>query len=418
MPAVTEFRRTEIPESLTGIKVIDCDTHFVEPGDLWTSRAPARFKDKVPHLKRVGDADQWFLEDQPLGEISVMCIGEGRTKRHDVFTMERFTELEPGSYEPKARLAIMDDMGVHAQIVYPNAAGFGGNTFGARMDEELRTWCVQTYNDAVAEFAAAGEGRLYPQALVPFWDPRLATKEARRIKEELGLSGIAASNRPQAFPGTPDYGDRAWDPFWEVCSEYELPISFHVGSGIMVGEGAPDYTWHSLIPKGLDPSDRRAIQKIGDRGMLPTVIANPAGALENVKTISNFIFSGIFDRYPKLQFFSVESGIGWVPFFLEYAEYSFEEMAGPNRFGLQRRPTEYFHDHMHVSWWFEKFGPSKAVEEIGLRNILFESDFPHPVCLYPTPVQRAGEALAGQPYEVRKAILETNAAELWKIPVD
>jgi predicted TIM-barrel fold metal-dependent hydrolase len=414
---ITSFERTEVPETLQGIKVIDCDTHFVEPPDLWTSRAPAKYKDHVPYMRRVNDADQWFLEDHPLGEISVMCVSNGREKHHDVFTMELFTDIEPASYDPKARAALMDDMGVHAQIVYPNAAGFGGNTFGARMPEDLRTWCVQAYNDTVAEWAAQAPGRLYPQALVPFWSVEAAAKEARRIKEELGLSGIAASNSPHSFPGTPDYGSREWDPFWEVCSEYELPVSFHVGSGIMVGEGAPDYTWHSLLPQGVDPSDRRAIQKLGDRGMLPTVVANPAGALENVKTMSNLMFSGILDRYPKLQFFSVESGIGWVPFFLEYAEYSFDEMAGPQHFGLQRRPTEYFRDHMHVSFWFEKFGPRMA-EDIGVRNILFESDFPHPVCLYPTPVQRAGEVLTSHSHEVRKQILETNAAEMWKIPVD
>ncbi len=92
-------------------------------------------------------------------------------------------------------------MGVHAQIVYPNAAGFGGNTFGAQMPEDLRTWCVQTYNDTVSQWAAQAPGRLFPQALIPFWNVDAAANEARRIKEELGLSGIAASNSPQSFPG-------------------------------------------------------------------------------------------------------------------------------------------------------------------------------------------------------------------------
>ena len=152
------------------------------------------------------------------------------------------------------------------------------------------------------------------------------------------------------------------------------------------------------------------------RGMLSTVIANPQGALENVKTISNLMFSGVLDRWPKLKFFSVESGIGWVPFFLEYSEYSFDEMRDDNNFGFPRRPTEYFHDHFYVSWWFEKFGPRHA-EEIGINNILFESDFPHPVCLYPSPVERAAAALDNQSPENRKRILQDNAAELWKIDI-
>jgi predicted TIM-barrel fold metal-dependent hydrolase len=150
--------------------------------------------------------------------------------------------------------------------------------------------------------------------------------------------------------------------------------------------------------------------------MLSTVIANPQGALENVKTISNLMFTGVLDRWPALKFFSVESGIGWVPFFLEYSEYSFDEMRDEKNFGMPRRPTEYFRDHFYVSWWFESFGPRHA-DEIGINNILFESDFPHPVCLYPSPLARAAAALADQPYENRKRIMETNAAQLWHIDV-
>lgn len=412
----TSFIPTRTPESLEGIKVIDCDTHFVEPGDLWTSRAPAKYRDRVPYKKRVDGGDQWFLEGTPLGEISVMVVGSGRTKRQEVLAIDSFDEIDPASYDPVERTKIMDDMGIFAQIVYPNAAGFGGNSFGARMDEGVRTFCVQAYNDAVAEWAAHSPGRLFPQALVPFWDVEAAAKEVHRIAE-LGLSGIAASNSPHRFLGTPDYGELAWEPFWAALSEHEMPVSFHVGSGIFA-DGLPEYLWPSHLrttglPGGMKSKE---IPDAERRGMLSTVIANPQGALENVKTISNLMFTGVLDRWPKLKFFSVESGIGWVPFYLEYTEYSFDEMRDEKFFGMKRRPTEYFHDHFYVSWWFESFGPRHA-EEIGVRNILFESDFPHPVCLYPSPLERAAEALAGQSYENRKLIMETNAAELWHIDV-
>src|SRR5262249_35062444 len=151
----TEFAVTEVPAALEGIRVIDCDTHFVEPGDLWTSRAPAKFKDRVPYMKRVDGVDKWYLGDGPLGESSVMVSGSGRTKRFGVAAIDRFDEIDPASYDPKARTAIMDDMGIFAQIVYPNASGFGGNSFGKRMDEDVRNFCVMAYNDAIAEWAAA-----------------------------------------------------------------------------------------------------------------------------------------------------------------------------------------------------------------------------------------------------------------------
>ena len=410
----TAFTPTTTPESLEGIYVIDCDTHFVEPPDLWTSRAPAKFKDKVPYMKRVGDGDHWYLEGEPLGEISVMVVGENRVKRQEIFAIDSFAEIDPASYDAVERSRLMDDMGMWAQIVYPNASGFGGNSFGARMEEDVRTFCVQAYNDAVAEWAAQVPGRLFPQALVPFWNVEAATREVHRLAG-LGLSGIAASNAPHRFQGTPDYGDLAWEPFWEAVSEHELPISFHVGSGIFAN-ALPEYLWPShLLSTGL-PGGMKASDVPKAKGMLSTVIANPQGALENVKTISNLMFSGVLDRWPTLKFFSVESGIGWVPFFLEYSEYSFDEMRDQTNFGLPRRPTEYFHDHFYVSWWFESFGPRHA-EEIGIDNILFESDFPHPVCLYPSPLERAAIALEDQPFENRKKLLQENAAALWKIDV-
>lgn len=413
----TSFAVTETPESLKGIKVVDCDTHFVEPGDLWTSRAPARFRDRVPYLKRNDNgSDQWYLEGQPLGEISVMVVGTDRVKRQEVFAIDSFDEIDPASFDPVERAKLMDDMGIFAQIVYPNASGFGGNSFGVRMDEDVRTFCVQAYNDAVAEWAAQVPGRLFPQALVPYWNIEAATKELHRI-HEMGLSGIAASNSPHRFLNGPDYGELAWEPFWEALSELELPVSFHVGSGIFA-DALPEYLWPSHLASTGLPGGMKTdgVPVKHSRGMLSTVIANPQGALENVKTISNLMFSGVLDRWPKLKFFSVESGIGWVPFFLEYSEYSFDEMRDENNFGFPRRPTEYFHDHFYVSWWFEKFGPRHA-EEIGINNILFESDFPHPVCLYPSPVERAAAALDNQSPENRKRILQDNAAELWKIDI-
>jgi predicted TIM-barrel fold metal-dependent hydrolase len=410
----TAFVTTEVPESLRGIYVIDCDTHFVEPGDLWTSRVPAKYKDRVPYLRNVDGAHQWFLEGTPLGEISVMVVGTNRVKRQGVLAINNFDEIDAASYDAKARVRIMDDMNIHAQIVYPNAAGFGGNSFGVRMEEDVRNACIRAYNDAIAEWAAEVPGRLYPQALVPFWNLEAAVEEVHRIAS-LGLSGIAASNSPHRFPNTPDYGDLRWEPFWEAVSEHQLPISFHVGSGIFA-DAIPEWVWPSHVEARGLPGGMKTTEGGRSDGMLSTVIANPQGAMENIRTLGNLMYTGVLDRWPTLKFYAVESGIGWVPFFLEYSEHSFDEMRDDDNFGLPRRPTEYFRDHYYVSWWFESFGPRHA-EEIGVNNILFESDFPHPVSLYPSPLENAAKALANQPYENRKRMLQDNAAELWKIPL-
>src|SRR5262249_1828633 len=106
----------------------------------------------------------------------------------------------------------------------------------------------------------------------------------------------------------------------------------------------------------------------------------------------------------------------WIPFLLEIAEYQLDEMSQGDHWGLQRRPREYFRDHFYASWWFEEFGPRKAIEAIGVNNILFETDFPHPTCLYPDPVEHAAKVLAHLPFADRKTIMQDAAARLWQIP--
>ena len=116
---------------------------------------------------------------------------------------------------------------------------------------------------------------------------------------------------------------------------------------------------------------------------------------------------------------SAESGIGWVPFILEALEWQLDEMVtDPVERGLQqRRPTDYFRDHMYVMFWFEKLAPATMVEEIGVGNILIETDVPHPTCLYPGTLDHFAQVLGGLTDHQRRRILQDNAAELYSIPL-
>jgi predicted TIM-barrel fold metal-dependent hydrolase len=199
--------------------------------------------------------------------------------------------------------------------------------------------------------------------------------------------------------GAPDYGDPAWDPFWEVCTDLEIPISFHIGGGGMTG-GIPSWPSLATLP-----------------GVRPMAVSALMLSFNNARVLVQLMYSGMMDRWPKLKFVSVESGIGWIPFFLEQATYQLEEFNTGDRWGLQRTPKEYFRDQMYACWWFEEHGPKVSLEEVGINNCLFETDYPHPTCLFPNSLQRAADRLAMHPYEVKKRVMQDNAAELWKIPV-
>src|SRR5438105_1331736 len=131
------------------IPVIDMDSHYTEPADLWTSRAPAAYRERVPHIKRDAEGnEQWVVDgDVPFGPLGFTVVRQGGGKAYGTLSLTRFEDLDEAAYDPGARLKLLDRLGIAAQIVYPNVAGFGSNRFMALKDKELRRICATVYND-------------------------------------------------------------------------------------------------------------------------------------------------------------------------------------------------------------------------------------------------------------------------------
>jgi predicted TIM-barrel fold metal-dependent hydrolase len=387
---------------LQGIAVVDCDTHFTEPPDLWTSRAPAKFKDRVPHVSTIENGDQWWFVDgdKPLGPLGQTVVLEGGEKILGRLGVRDFDRLDQATYLVEPRLELMDRLGIYAQIVYPNAAGFASAPFMTVRDNDLRTECIRIYNDALSEWQAQSNGRLLPQALLPFWDLDATLKEMRRAVEELHFSGFTITDTPEKFD-FPDYQTQFWDPFWELASELEVPLNFHIGSGGAKGAPSPFISspWESMGP------ERK--MAIGATNIY----------MDNARMITNLLYSDIVERFPKLRFVSVESGIGWIPFVLEACEYQWDEMVPTEVKHHQLRPIEKFRRHIYACFWFEDFGPRTAIEKIGVNNVLFETDFPHPTCLYPRAQEHIANVLSDLTPTVRRRVLQDNAAELYKVRI-
>ena len=137
----------------------------------------------------------------------------------------------------------------------------------------------------------------------------------------------------------------------------------------------------------------------------------------NARIVVNTILSGVFDRHPELQIVSVESGVGWIPFILETLDYEMTENAPAELAKLQKMPSEYFRSNLYATFWFENNGNKlpELVEAVGADRILFETDFPHPTCLYPDPLKSVEEKMATLPVEVSAKIMGENARSLYKL---
>jgi predicted TIM-barrel fold metal-dependent hydrolase len=176
-----------------------------------------------------------------------------------------------------------------------------------------------------------------------------------------------------------------------------MPINFHIGASV------GDIDWSGSVPYDTWTGD------------VKLSLGGAAIFLSQVRWLSNLLVSDVPERYPNLKFVSVESGIGWLPFLLESLDYQFGETAPEHLAHLSMKPSEYFKRQFYGCFWFESRSLGSAIEQLGADQVMFETDFPHPTCLYPDSTSRVREAIADLDPVVQKKILRDNAAALYKI---
>lgn len=378
--------------SLKGIKIVDCDTHFTEPPDLFTSRAPAAFKDKLPQVRRVDGVDRWFVGSRDFGSLGGNVIRADNNKLLGRLAFPTIDEGHRGAHDVKARLRAMDDMGVYAQICYQNSGVTQAGSLMSLGDNALAETVIRIYNDAAAERQKESGQRLFTLAHLPLWNQAAMEAEARRCLD-LGLKGFVLPDTPERL-GIPSFIHDYWTPLLEMCAATGVPINFHLNAAI----------------------DPNALTWEGFAFEQTLSVVATMFSIGNAATLGNWIVSGRLDRHPKLKIGLIESGMGWVPFALEALEHQFDEMLPSKSKLLQRRPWDYFRDQFWVTYWFETVGPKLLLNTVGVDKVLFETDFPHPTSLYPGVQEHIVDTLGGYDDHVRKRVLERNAAELYNLP--
>jgi len=378
-------------------RVIDTDTHITEPPDVWTSRLPARWVERGPHVERVGGRDVWMIEGQPVGAPGYFSMaGFDGTFPDAPLT---YDDIPTATFDAAARLAHMDAQGIHAQVLYPNVGGFGSGRFISISDVELKLACVRAYNDFLLDWTAADRSRLLPVMATPFWDVPATVAEIERCAT-LGHRAVLMCGQPQAY-GQPVLSHRHWDPVWTAAEEAGLPISFHVGGGDLTAV-------------------MRDAGGIGIRAHFARFSA--LTFFDNAACIADLVFGGICHRFPRLRFVSVESGSGWLPSLLESFDWQWRNGGVRHEHPeYDLLPSEYFRRQIYGCFWFEEEGLRRALE-LYPGNLLYETDYPHPTSMSPGPQSAAvpprryaERALSGLDVSIASRVLHDNAAALYGV---
>jgi predicted TIM-barrel fold metal-dependent hydrolase len=359
--------------------IISVDDHVVEPPDLWTSRVPARFSDRVPRIVRqkirfVGDGaggtgavgwveddagdwcDVWHYDDL-VSPFMMLSAAVGFEELG--FSVTTFDQIRPGAWIQAERLADMAANHTDAAVCFPNTLPrFCGQAFYERADRELAGLCVTAYNDWMIDEWCAGDakGRLIPLTMVPLWDPEAAAAEIRRCAAK-GSHAVTFPENPHPL-GLPSIHDKArfWDPFFQACSETETVVCMHIGSSSKMPSTAPD---------------------------APFIISSTLTFQNAMGSLCDYLFSGTLERFPDLTIAYSEGQVGWMPYILERADKLWEERSN-NSFGtwLPNPPSSYIPGRVYGCIFDDAIGLRNR-DVVGMDQICFEVDYPHADSTFP-----------------------------------
>lgn len=367
-------------------KLISSHSHIFEPPDLWEKWIEPRYRDRAPHVVREETTDQWYANgDWKFGTFNLTLAGL-RFEHPDQLRIEgRYDEVRLGGRNPQAHVEDMDLDGIAGGVLYPSQ----GLPLFQLPDSELLSAIFRAYNTWMADWwCSPYPNRLKGIALITMDDIGEAVDELQRVAK----MGLAGAMIPVADLNL-RYNHPDFEPFWAAAQDLDIPLSFHTG------------TFRKKPDDGLVDAQQE--------GGSPTFETNRD--IEARVPIADMIFSGVFERYPKLKVGAVEFEIAWVPYFLNMMDQTYrEKIQGQQikRFKGGAVPSDVFRSNVFVSFQEDPLG-IQLRDHIGVDILQWGSDYPHAESTFPRSQEIVEQILQGIPEEEAAKIAGGNAAKLY-----
>jgi uncharacterized protein len=398
--------------------VIDADTHVFEPLEDFERYLGAPYKHRSPRVFR----DQWgiirvLMEGRLYPDPSITVYeaherlrghthkggrahgqAHGQAHEPDVCTQSfspgagyeekglvegvAMAMGRPGVIDPEARIKDLAIEGIDVQVI------LGSLCFAActLRDPGFALAFCRACNDYVAEFCSSNRDRLKAIAVVPLQDVPASIAEMQRAVKELGVVGVSI---PPSLPGKNlDHPD--FYPFYAEAQALGLPVTLHWGNGTYLpGAGTERFHKHFYTH----------------------VVGHP---FEQMLALTALVCGGILERYPELRFGFLESGCGWVPYWMwrldeEYRGRSLEVPL------MKDKPSAYLkRGRCFFSCAPDEFLIPSVAASVGADSIIFSSDYPHSDGLFPHAVRTIKER-QDLSEDVKRKVLGENAARLFNL---
>jgi predicted TIM-barrel fold metal-dependent hydrolase len=328
--------------------LISADSHVMEPRSLWLE-LPSPFRET--------------LQEQL-----------------DRFAFKSET-MPAGAFDPRARVADQKRDGVAAEILFPNdGMGIFGLDGGAVQQAAFRL-----YNDWLADFCKTAPKNLFGVPCVSSYDIEAAVVEMRRA-HDMGLIGLMVWQVPDPqLPFTSDH----YDPLWAAAAEAGAPVHMHILTGHSYARRLAKITGYEKIRGSVNTKQNDTINALFD-----------------------LIFSGVFDRHPKLRVVLAESECGWLPFILQQWDYYFDRFRSKESMGIERKPSDIFNEHVYCTW-LEDYSGTRQFSWWGQDNLMWSNDYSHPNSTFPYSRENILHHIGKLPVDVQHKLIRDNAIRLY-----
>jgi predicted TIM-barrel fold metal-dependent hydrolase len=368
--------------------ILSSDSHVFEPPDLWQTRIDRAFRDRAPRMQRIDGVDLIVVEaDQVLSGIGLISNAGARFEAPETISGNaRFEDVHRGGYDPDQHLADMRLDGVAGEVLYPSQGLF----YFRVADSALMSAIFRAYNDWLAEFCRTDPWRLKGIAMINLDDVGAAVAELER-SARLGLAGAMITEYPLEDRR---YDQPEYEPFWAAAEALGMPLSLHTATrrqGKIRGAGA----------KTLRDASSRATK-----------------AFYPALSMCDMIFSGVFERHPRLTLAIVEFELSWAPHLLATMDYTYRERheEAIHRFRDGLRPSDFFHRNVVLSFQEDAIG-IRLRDVIGSDNMMWGSDYPHSESTFPRSRKILADILAGVPADEAARIVGGTTARVYGFDV-
>jgi predicted TIM-barrel fold metal-dependent hydrolase len=378
----------------TGL-IVDADGHVLEPLDTWQKYIDPQYRDRALSMEL--DENGWevlLIDNKPCEVVrgtlgAIGGVGADAEELEAFFTPGKRTYADGaplGSYEPNARIKVMDEEQIDVALLYPTLGIFWE---GWVQEAKLASAYTRAYNRWIIDFCSDHPKRLFPIAHISLLDPEGAAEETKWAKEQ-GCVGVYLSPDMPARGGK-HFDDPAFVPFWETVQDLEMPVGFHV----VVRD---------------QPSFQEWIGSGAEFGLFNFAFL----AIDVMAAFTQMMSLGMFEKYPRMKCGVLETGANWISAWLDRLDHKYRPMA--SRTSLKMLPSEYFYRQCLVSADPDETMTAKVIEHIGADYFLWASDYPHIDADFGV-VKELKERIVSLPEATQRKVLGDNAIRFYGLDV-